>query len=274
MRGGACSNSLRSISSSNRATRNGSPNLNSSAFDVRPREPVTVLNAAGGGALVLTCEHASCAVPAEYNNLGLHVDSLMEHIGWDVGAQEVTEALAAHFNATAVCSGVSRLVIDCNRDLPDHDLIVATSHGVSIPGNALLSVEERARRIRDFYDPYHASVDAIVAQRPEAMLLSVHSFTPVLNGRERPFDVGVLFDDYADEARALGAVLAEAGLRVRFNEPYSGLDGLIFSARKHGMRHGVRYLELELNNSRLRERSQIAMVAGTVARAWSQCFGV
>ena len=38
------------------------------------------------------------------------------------------------------------------------------------------------------------------------------------------------------------------------NEPYSGLDGLIYSARRHGRRHGVRYLELEINNALLRAR--------------------
>src|SRR5690606_23256520 len=104
---------------------------------------------------------------------------------------------------------------------------------------------ERARRLARFYEPYHATIDAVLAANPGALLLSVHSFTPELNGAARPFDIGVLHDDYDELAATLAAGLTAAGFAVRFNEPYSALDGLIFSARTHGRRHGLRYLELE-----------------------------
>ena len=234
--------------------------------------PVSIIAGAEPGRLVLTCEHASCAVPVEYDHLGLDTDALRDHVGWDIGAQRVTETLAHTLHAPAVLAGVSRLVIDCNRDLSDHDLIVAESHGVPIPGNAGIDAEERRRRVRDFYEPYHAAVDATLAQHPGAFLLSVHSFTPSLNGRERRFDVGVLFDVFAAEAQQVGTALAQEGLQVRYNEPYSGLDGLIFSARTHGMRHGLRYIELEVNNRLLREAAGVARISAAVARAVSQCL--
>jgi predicted N-formylglutamate amidohydrolase len=230
-------------------------------------DAVSILNPSGAAPLVLTCEHASCAVPAEYDDLGLDADALREHIGWDIGAREVTATLAREFDATAVLAGASRLVIDCNRDLRDHDLIVAESHGVRVPGNQSIDAAERTRRIRDFYEPYHHAVNAVVARKPEAFLLSVHSFTPVLNGRERRFDVGVLFDAFAAEAQVVGEVLTRAGLKVRYNEPYSGLDGLIFSARTHGLRHGLRYLELEINNRLLRDVAGAHQAAAAVACA-------
>jgi len=236
-------------------------------------EPVSIFNPSGAAPLVLTCEHASCAVPVEYDNLGLDEEDLREHIGWDIGARDVTKALARQFDASAVLAGVSRLVIDCNRDLGDHDLIVTESHGVTVPGNASIDAVERERRIRDFYAPYHAAIDAVLSQQPNAFLLSVHSFTPQLNGRERRFDVGVLFDAFGAEAEQLGEALSRDGLRVRYNEPYSGLDGLIFSARTHGMRHAIRYLELEINNRLLRASEQAAAIASTVGRAVSQCVG-
>ena len=78
---------------------------------------LTILNAKGAAPLVLTCEHASHVVPVEYDELGLDVEQLTDHIGWDIGACDVTQALAARFDAAAVLAGVSRLVIDCNRDL-------------------------------------------------------------------------------------------------------------------------------------------------------------
>jgi len=230
-------------------------------------ETFTVLNPDSRGSLVLTCEHASCAVPVEYDDLGLDAEELSEHIGWDIGAGALTELLAQRLGVPAIQSGVSRLVIDCNRDLGDHDLITAESHGVHVPGNQRVDALERERRIRAFYWPYHEAVDAVLGQRPDAFLLSVHSFTPVLNGRERRFDVGVLFDSFATEAEQLGEALAADGLTLRYNQPYSGLDGLIFSARTHGMRHGLRYLELEVNNRLLRGTAGIDAIATAVTRA-------
>jgi predicted N-formylglutamate amidohydrolase len=228
---------------------------------------VGVLNPKGDAPLVLTCEHASHLVPVEYDDLGLDAEQLTDHIGWDIGARDVTEALAHHFDAAAVLAGVSRLLIDCNRELTDHDLIVAESHGMRIPGNAWVDGDERLRRIRDFYEPYHAAIDNVLERRRNPLLLSMHSFTPSLNGRERRFDIGVLFDTCAAEAEAVAAVLASDGLRVRHNEPYSALDGLIFSARTHGVRFGLRYLELEINNRLLHEPGNIARIAAAVARA-------
>jgi predicted N-formylglutamate amidohydrolase len=227
----------------------------------------TVINADSGGDLVLTCEHASCAVPLEYDDLGLDDKQLGEHVGWDVGAGALTRALAQRLSVSAIQSGVSRLLIDCNRDLTDHDLIVRESHGVPVPGNRHIDAVERQRRIREFYEPYHDAVDHVLATRPDALLLSVHSFTPVLNGRERRFDAGVLFDSFVAEAEQFGAGLASAGLRVRYNQPYSGLDGLIFSARTHGMRHGLRYLELEVNNRLLRDAAGIDAITAAVVQA-------
>lgn len=231
-----------------------------------------VLNSAADGPLLLTCEHASCAVPVEYEELGLDTELLRAHIGWDIGAAQLTEAVAAQLNAPAVLAGFSRLLIDCNRDLGDHDLIVAESHGIRVPGNANIDRDERRRRIEDFYRPYHDTIDAVLLQSHKPFLLSIHSFTPALNGHERRFDVGVLFDTFAAEAHLIAQKLVAAGLRVRFNEPYSGLDGLIFSARTHGTRHDLPYLELEVNNRLLRTPADVATMADAVARALGRCM--
>jgi predicted N-formylglutamate amidohydrolase len=237
-------------------------------------QPFHLLNPAGREGLVLTCEHASCRVPVEYDDLGLEPDELADHIAWDIGAGDLTRALAARFDAPAVLAGVSRLVIDCNRDLADADLIVAESHGIRIPGNGDLDDTDRGARIRGFYDPYHEAIDATLSTRPAAWLVSLHSFTPRLQGRERRFDVGVLFDDHADDARRAGECLAEEGLIVRYNQPYSAFDGLIFSARTHGHRHGVRYVELEINNKLLRSAAGTGHVATAVGRALSRALGI
>lgn len=226
--------------------------------------------------LLLTCEHASPAVPAEYANLGLDPGQLRDHIGWDIGAATVTEEISRQLGAPAVLSAASRLLVDCNRDLADHDLMPIESCGVAIPGNARIDDSDRAERLQRFYAPFHAAVDAVARTNSRALLLSVHTFTPELHGRPRPFEVGVLFDAFADLAAALAADIAAAGFGVRMNEPYSGLDGLIFSARTHGRRHGLRYLELEINNRLLRRDDQAREVArrlvDAVARLREACL--
>lgn len=223
--------------------------------------PVTLAAREPDAGLVLTCEHASPAVPDEYAGLGLAPQRLRDHIGWDIGAATVTEELSRQLRAPAILSAASRLLVDCNRDRSDADLIPAESCGIPIPGNARIEDGDRVERLQRFYAPYHTAVDAVARANPNALLLSVHTFTPELHGRPRPFDVGVLFDAYDDLAAALADGVAAAGLDVRMNEPYSGLDGLIFSARSHGRQHGLRYLELEINNRLLRRDDQARAVA-------------
>ncbi len=229
--------------------------------------PVSLAGAGADAALVLTCEHASNAIPPEYADLGLSAQHLGDHIAWDIGAGAVTEELASLLGAPAVLGGASRLLIDCNRAPTDADLILAVSDGVAIPGNAGVDANERATRLARFYAPYHAAVDAALGRYPQALLLSLHSFTPSLNGQQRRFDVGVLFDAFEPLAQRLAAEVAQAGFAVRMNEPYSGLDGLIFSARSHGRRHDRYYLELEINNGLLRSAPAARAIARRLAPA-------
>lgn len=235
-----------------------------------------LLNAKGNSPFVLTCEHASYVVPKEYHNLGIDEAELSRHIGWDIGARAVVEFLSQALNAPAVCSRYSRLLVDCNRDVSDHDLIVAESDGTKIQGNAGLTHGERERRITKFYQPYHEAIDQLLGNRTgrETVLLSIHSFTPVLGTKKRPFDLGVLFDRHEDLAQEVGQRLHHREYRVRYNEPYSGLDGLIFSARSHGDRHGLLYLELEINNSMIMRRDDAQRAGQILGETLKSLFSV
>jgi len=229
-----------------------------------------LVNPKGQFPVVLTCEHASYAVPAEYQGLGISAKEIRRHIGWDIGARFVVASLAQALDAPAVCAGFSRLLIDCNRDLGDHDLIVPESDGTRVPGNQPLSEKEHQQRIDQFYQPYHAAIDRLLLSKAggRPTVLSIHSFTPVLGKRERDFDLGILFDRYDDLAEEVGQRLQHCGYRVRYNEPYSGLDGLIFSARSHGDRHGLVYLELEINNSLIAQPHKAAAMGRRIGEVW------
>ena len=234
---------------------------------------VALCNPGGGARLLLTCEQASAAIPAADGNLGLSAQQLAEHIGWDIGAAQVTEELSRQLDAPAALSVASRLLVDCNRDLDDQDLMPRQSHGIAIPGNVTIDAGERAHRLAAFYYPYHDTVESRVQRQPEVFLLSVHSFTPFLDGCERMFDVGVLFDDFTDLAEDLRQGIAAAGFSVRMNEPYSALDGLNFSARKHGRRNRVPYLEIEINNCLLRCETDAQAVARRLCGAVGAWIG-
>src|SRR5690349_11979983 len=108
--------------------------------------PAQVLNQAGQAPVLIVCDHASRAVPRRLGTLGLDEAELMRHIGWDIGAAEVTRHLAETLGAPAVLSGYSRLVADCNRRVDDPSCMPEVSDGTAVPGNRRLSPAQRARR--------------------------------------------------------------------------------------------------------------------------------
>jgi len=241
---------------------------------MREKAAFSLVNPTGKAAIVLTCEHASCDVPEEYQGLGISSVEINRHIGWDIGARSVVEALAQALDAPAVCSGYSRLLIDCNRSLADHDLIVQQSDETRVPGNQDLSIEEQNKRLTRFYHPYHEAIDRLLREKktPDLTLLSIHSFTPLLGKSERQFDLGILFDQYDDLALEVGQRLSACGYQVRYNEPYSGYDGLIFSARSHGERHGGVYLEIEINNSLIADPVQADHIGRQIGAVFQEIF--
>jgi predicted N-formylglutamate amidohydrolase len=79
------------------------------------------------------------------------------------------------------------------------------------------------------------------------MVLSIHSFTPIYEGIPREVEIGVLFHKDESLAQAMGDhIAASTGLDVRMNEPYSGANGLMFSAYQHAKTHSRPSLELEI----------------------------
>ena len=176
--------------------------------------------------LLFVCDHASNALPPAYGTLGLDPALFATHIASDIGAAEVTRTLAAEFGVTAILARWSRLLIDLNRGADDPTLVMKVSDGSIIPGNARLVVAEIAHRIAAFFAPYHAAIaQEIATMRAERIIpvvISMHSFTPVWKSRQRPWEVGILWDRDARLARPMIDRLANAGFVVGDNEPYSG----------------------------------------------------
>ncbi|HIM46690.1 MAG TPA: N-formylglutamate amidohydrolase, partial [Alphaproteobacteria bacterium] len=103
--------------------------MNASLIGANDPPPFETLNADGEAALLLICDHASCAVPEALDGLGLDDATRTDHIGWDIGAAEVTRKLSVLLDAPAVLAGYSRLLIDCNRPAAAPDLVPPVADG-------------------------------------------------------------------------------------------------------------------------------------------------
>jgi len=200
---------------------------------------------AGKEPLLFVCDHAAKALPPGYGKLGLDPGLFETHIAHDIGAAEVTRALAQAFGAPAVLGAWSRLLIDLNRGEDDPTLIMKLSDGSIIPGNRVMDEAERARRIASFHAPYHRAIAEEINKLGRPPLVSLHSFTPVWKGEKRRWELGVLWDRDGRLAQPLLARLSEAGFTVGDNEPYSGaLEG--DTMNKHGTRNGLPHVLLEM----------------------------
>lgn len=230
-------------------------------LDAEVRPDAAVLdNGRGRGDYVLVCEHASNFIPARYAGLGLSDADLQRHIAWDPGAVGVARVMARELDAPLVACAVSRLVIDCNRDPTVFDAITPKSEDTVIPGNADLSPAERERRVGEVYEPFHAEVAAAVAAKRltgRPAIVGVHSFTPVYNGTERPWHIGILYDrDESLSAPMLAALREDTGLVVGANEPYSPGDRVYHTLDRHGQSQGLPSVMIEIRNDLLATPNQ------------------
>lgn len=235
------------------------------------RPPVEAVNADGKAPVLITCDHASRRVPKSLRNLGLDAASLELHIGWDIGAAEVSRGLARGLDAPAILAGYSRLVIDCNRDLDDPTSMPAVSDGVPVPGNRDLSPVAQAQRVEALFRPYHRAIetalDGFAARGVHPAVLSIHSFTPVMNGFQRPWHVGILWDkDPRMAVPALAALRREAGLVVGDNEPYSAREPAGYTVRTHAEKRGLPHLNVELRQDLIATDAGTAEWAARLAR--------
>lgn len=211
-------------------------------------------NESAGGRLLLVCDHASNRVPQRLENLGLNDAELARHIGWDIGAADVTRALSDLLGAPAVLAGYSRLAIDCNRSLDHPGLILAESDRTPVPGNVGLDDAQRQARIDELFRPYHAAVDEQVDRLRDLcgpdewpVVISIHSFTPVFDGFERPWHVGVLWnDDLRLPVPLIARLREDAELVVGDNEPYSARQGFGHTLERHGDAGGLANALIEI----------------------------
>ena len=211
----------------------------------------TVLRPDSQRAVVLCCDHAGYAVPEELGNLGLSDQQIKQHIGWDIGAADITSLVSEALDVTAVLSKYSRLYIDCNRPPASLGSAPEQSDNIIIPKNINLSQGDKINRAKCSLWPYHQALSAALARHWQGdiapVLISIHSFTPALQGKSlRPWHFGLIS---GHDRRLADGIIAQfcryPEICLGDNEPYSGFD-VSYTLNGHGLSSGIAHIGIEI----------------------------
>ena len=201
--------------------------------------------------VLVSCEHGGNLVPGRYARLFRRRQRLLQsHRGWDAGALLLARELAAGLNARLEAATTTRLLVDLNRS-PRHP-------GLFSICTRDLDPAEKRHILERWYLPYRNAVENAVAsalkKHRRVIHLSIHSFTPALDGEERHADVSLLYDPARSGELAFSSrVLEELSRRephkcLRRNYPYRGTaDGLTTHLRKRFPKHRYLGIEVEVN---------------------------
>lgn len=227
----------------------------------------------GDAPILVFCDHASNAMPDEYDCLGLPSDILKTHIAWDIGARDVAAGVARGLRCEFLSCGFSRLIIDPNRDLNSSDLIPTAADQIPVPGNQMLSEESIADRIHRFHQPYHialaAAVDRLKQKQGAVLAVSIHSFTNRLMGaeNERPWPVGLLWrEDEASARFIMDSLNQKLRAPIGDNQPY---DARVFnySVDRHLGPRGIRHLTLEVRQDLIDSRESAEAMSAVLSQS-------
>lgn len=203
--------------------------------------------------VIITCEHASCAVPPAFKSLFRgQARVLRSHRGYDPNSIELATILATQLNCKLFQGTVSRLLVETNRSLGHHLLFSEFTRS--------LCESERQRLLDEYYVPYRAAVERAIRSNVRnqrcVLHLGIHTFTPVVDGKPRETDIGLLYDP----ARGGEAALMKTWqrqlsqrcpeLRTRRNYPYQGRsDGFTTELRNKFGPAAYLGIEIEVRNS-------------------------
>ena len=202
--------------------------------------------------IILSCEHAGNKVPSRYRPLFEgHPDILKTHRGYDLGIAPIAKAMSKRLDCPLWQYEWTRLLIEPNRTRTTALFSTFTQ---------MLGPSEKQDLIDSYYLPYRNGLDRLIGEHCRKSItlhLSMHSFTPVLNGCERNADIGILYDPARQREQRFAIALQKAlrsvsDYRIRRNYPYAGkADGLTTWFRKRTRPTEYLGIEIELNQGLL-----------------------
>ncbi|MFO1239213.1 MAG: N-formylglutamate amidohydrolase [Sphingomonadaceae bacterium] len=221
--------------------------------------------------ILLIADHASSHVPSDID-LGIDPELLNNHIALDIGVAELATALCRRLDMPGILGGVSRLVVDLNREVDAPHIIPTASDGHALPGNAI-SHQERVARIMRFWHPYHDEIARVIKRIQPRLLVSLHSFTPRLATHPeeaRPWEVGILYNNDDRAARIAIPALEGRGVIVGDQLPYSG-KLLNATMNTHGEGNGIAYLGVEMRQDLIADSMGVARWLDVIAPVVQSC---
>ncbi len=224
-------------------------------------------NPGGKAPVLLVADHASPYFPAAMNQLGLADWVLERHVTWDIGSDKLARFLADELDAPLVLAGFSRLIVDPNRKTEDASAFPEISDGIAIPGNMGLTEEEKALRVRSFFEPYHNRISRRLGMFAGAgvtpAMIAIHTCSPVFDRIVRPWHVGIMWDRDPRISVPLIRHFEETdGICVGDNEPYSGRHPNDFTIDHHAEPAGLPHVGIEVR--------QDLVDTGEGAREWAK----
>lgn len=197
---------------------------------------------------ILTCEHGGNEVPEEYEYVfNKDLDVLQSHRGYDIGALQLFNAMKEVRADASFFSTNTRLLIELNR----------SRHHKSLFSQFTKPLPKIVKKhiLNKYYTPYrntaYSRIYKWIEQGNTVVHISVHTFTPVLDGEVRNVDIGLLFDPRRKPEKKFCAawkkeMKAQAGsYKIKYNKPYLGKsDGFTTFLRKE--LEGPNYLGIEL----------------------------
>lgn len=227
--------------------------------------PYQILSPLSEKPILLICDHASFRFPQSLGDMGLDPFARRCHLAIDIGAGALTESLAKSLGVTAVLQNYSRLIVDCNRQLMDPGAFLEYGDGILVPGNRNLHQADKNLRADTLYWPYHRAVSEQVERLkhagPAPAFIAIHSFTPVLNGESRAWQIGVLWDKDESLRHIFLEGFRDAGYYVGDNVPYSGKAPQDFTIDHHAEEIGLPHIGIEIRQDLLRNKKGIAQIA-------------
>lgn len=211
-----------------------------------------LINENGKSPFIITAEHSGNQWPAELPPPRFPKDWQDLHIAYDRGTKELAAALGAALDAPVLLGRYTRLLVDLNREVTDPDLIAEKSDGLDLPENQNLTTQQKQQRIDRYYNDYQDALSEMLDKKgPEAMMLSLHSFTPQLktSAHPRPWHVGILFlgsNKLSNEL--ISGLQGYSDITVGVNEPYDLRAVAGGTVRFHAEKRSILNAELEFRN--------------------------
>ena len=213
--------------------------------------PVERLRGGRSAPIVLACEHGGRAIPQGLVGKAPSQRDMARHIAYDIGAEMVARRLAKNLALPLVIQRYSRLVIDCNRPRSAPDLTPGLADATLVGFNQGLDADSTNQRWRAIHQPFHDALARTLDQHAAAALVTIHSFTPRLNGFDRPWHIGFLARRDMRLAGSLTDYFSRAhpGIVTAINQPYRIEDNSDYTIPVHAEPHKLVHVLVEIRNT-------------------------